>query len=404
MEFQYKAKTLEGKVVKDTIEAINEQAAIEALTEQGLILLSLVEKGKRGLTMEIRLPFFERVRSKDMVLFSRQLAVMVSAGLPLVKALEVSTKQTTNKTLKKILSEVTDNVRGGARLSSSLAKYPEVFNDFYINMIRTGETSGKLDEVLNYLADEVEKNYDLMSKIKGAMIYPIFILVAVAGAMFIMMAFVIPKLVTVLIEAQVALPLPTIIMISVAKFFSNYWQYILIFLIILIFIIRVLIKRTRRGRLLWDFAKLKIPVLGDLFQKIYLVRFTRSLSTLIVGGIPLNAALKIVADVVANAVYRDLVLQTMKAVEDGYSISTIFMRSKEVPQMLSQIMIVGEQTGQLDSVLDRMANFYAREVENTLGKLTTLLEPVIIIFLGIIVGGMVAAIVMPMYNLASAIK
>lgn len=386
------------------IDAANEQAAIDALTGQGLIILALNEKGKKGMSMEISLPFLDRVKAKDMVLFSRQLAVMVSAGLPLVRALEVLIKQTSQRLLKRIIIEVTDDVRGGARLSSSLAKHPKIFNDFYINMIRAGETSGKLDEVLNYLADEQEKNYDLMSKIKGAMIYPAFIMVAVAGVMFVMMAFVIPKLTTVLMEAGVALPLPTRIMIATANIFSRYWYLILIIFFVVIVGVRLILTKTKPGKFFWDFFKLKIPVLGGLFQKIYIVRFTRSLSTLLVGGVTLNAALKIVADVVESVIYKELILQTVKIVEDGYSVSTIFLKSKDVPQMLSQIMVVGEQTGQLDTILDRMANFYAREVENTLGKLTTLLEPVIIIFLGAVVAGMVAAIILPMYNLASAIQ
>jgi type IV pilus assembly protein PilC len=175
-------------------------------------------------------------------------------------------------------------------------------------------------------------------------------------------------------------------------------------LVLIIVVLRLLIHKSRAGRFLWDFLQLKFPVIGDLFQKIYIVRLARSLSTLLNGGVPLNAALKIVSDVIGNAFYRDLVLQTVKVVEDGYSVSTVFAKYKEVPQMLSQIMIVGEQTGRLDSILDRLANFYAREVENILARLTTLLEPMIIVFLGVVVAGMVAAIIMPMYNLASAIK
>lgn len=405
MEFEYRAKNLEGKTISGVIEAVNEAAAIDELTEQGLILLNLVEKSKvSGLKKEIHLPFLERVGAKDMVLFSRQLSVMVSAGLPLVRSLEVLVKQTTNRTLRRIVADITENVRGGARLSSSMAKYPRVFNNFFINMIRAGETSGKLDEVLNYLADEQEKNYDLASKIKGAMIYPAFILTAAIGVMFIIMTFVMPKLTAILMEAGVQLPLPTRILITTANFLSKFWSTMLVIFIVLLVMIQLGLKKTRPGRVIWDVFKLRIPVFGDLFRKIYMVRFTRSLSTLLVGGVPLNSALKIVADVVDNVIYQNLILQTVKAVEEGHSISSVFLESKEVPVMLSQIMIVGEQTGQLDSVLDRMANFFAREVENILGRLTTLLEPMIIIFLGVIVGGMVAAIILPMYNLASAIK
>jgi len=404
MEFVYRAKTLEGETVEGKIEAANENSAAESLNDQDLILLSLNEAKPTGLHIEVRIPFLDRVKAKDLVFFSRQLAVMVSAGVPLVRALEVMIRQTGNRRLQRMVGEIASNVRGGVRLSSALASYPDVFDNFYINMVRTGETSGKLDDVLNYLADEQEKNYDLMSKITGAMIYPAFILVAVVVVIFIMMTFVVPKLTAVLTESGVALPLPTRLMIGAANFMSHSWVLLLILVILLVIFLPLWVRKSRIGRFLWDWLKLKIPVLGNLFQKVCIVRFTRSLSTLLVGGVPLNLALKIVADVVANSIYRDLILQTVKAVEDGYSISTVFANSKEVPQMLSQIMAVGEQTGQLDAVLDRMANFYAREIENILSRLTTLLEPVIIVLLGVVVAGIVAAIIMPMYNLASAIQ
>ena len=404
MEFIYRVKTLDGATLEGAIEAANERLAAETLSKKNYILLFLKEKRSTGMRREIVIPFLDRVGPKDMVLLSRQLAVMVSAGVPLVRALEVMVLQTTSHALKKMVIEIAANVRGGVRLSSALANHPDVFDDFYVNMVRTGETSGKLDDVLNYLADEQEKNYDLMSKIKGAMVYPAFILCAVAAVMFIMMTFVVPKLTSVLTESGVALPLPTKIMIAVATFFSHWWTLILIFVVGLIILIPLWIKKNKVGRYSWDLIKLKMPVLGNLFQKVYLVRFTRSLATLLVGGVPVNLALKIVADVVSNSIYRDLILKAVKSVEDGYSISSVFATSKNVPQMLSQIMVIGEQTGQLDAVLDRMANFYAREIENILGKLTTLLEPLIIVFLGIIVAGIVSAIIMPMYNLASSIQ
>ncbi len=403
MEFNYRVKTLDGATLEGVIEAANEHSAAEALSKKDYILLSL-KKGGAGLKMEINIPFLNRVRPKDMVLFSRQLAVMVSAGVPLVRALEVMVLQTTSRSLKKMVLEIAANVRGGVRLSSALANHPDVFDNFYVNMVRTGETSGKLDDVLNYLADEQEKNYDLMSKIKGAMIYPAFVICAVVAVVFIVMTFVVPKLTAVLFESGVPLPLPTRIMISTATFLSHWWVIIVILVIFLIIFIPLWIRKSKVGRYSWDLIRLKTPVLGNLFQKVYIVRFTRSLATLLVGGVPINLALKIVADVVGNVVYHDLILKTVKSVEDGYSISSVFATSKAVPQMLSQIMVVGEQTGQLDSILDRMANFYAREIENILGSLTTLLEPLIIIFLGIIVAGIVSAVIMPMYNLASAIQ
>lgn len=401
MLFDYKAKTIEGKTVKGSIDAPSEELAVDNLTKQGLILLSLVEHGK-GLKLSMDIRIGSGVKSKDMVLFSRQLSVMISAGLPLMRALTVLAEQTSNRYFKNVITEITDDVRGGTRFSSALAKYPKIFNDFFINMIRAGETSGKLDEILNYLADEQEKNYDLASKIKGAMIYPIFIFVAMLGIMFLMMTMVIPKLTAVLTEAGVELPLPTKILIATSNFLSAYWYILILALIILIISFRLFLK-TRPGRFIWDSTKLKLPVFGGLLQRIYLVRFTRSMSTLLIGGVPLTSGLRIVADVVGNVIYKNIILDTVEAVEGGNSISSVFIESTIIPKMLSHIMAVGEQTGQLDTVLDKMANFYAREVENMLGKLTVLIEPVIIIILGIAVGGIVASILLPMYNLATAI-
>lgn len=402
MRFLYKAKTLDGQTVEGKLEALSQQGAVDFLINKGFVILSLKED-KGGGIFSLKIKIGTGVREKDMVLFARQLSVMVGAGLPLVSALDVISKQTTNRSFKDVILNITDNVRGGARLSSALDKYKNIFSSFYINMIRAGETSGKLDEVLTYLADEQEKNYDLISKVKGAMTYPIFILVMVAVVAFGMMTFVVPKLTSILTEAGVALPLPTRILIATSNFSSKYWLIIISAIVVMVFIVRFLIKSTKTGRRVWDKLKLKLPVFGKLFQHIYLTRFSRSLATLLIGGVPLTSSLRIVSDVLGNIVYKDLIDKTVKAVEGGRSISSVFATSPDVPPMLSQIMSIGEQTGQLDSILARMANFYAREVENLLSKLTVLLEPIIIILLGIVVATMVASIILPMYNIGAAI-
>ncbi|MBL7141916.1 type II secretion system F family protein [Patescibacteria group bacterium] len=402
MLFEYKAKNLKGETVEGTIEAINQNAAINILADRKMIIVSLIETGAVPIwRRSLRLPFLERAHPKDMVFLSRQLSVMVLAGLPLVKALEVLSRQTGKPYLKRVVDAITEDVRGGTRFSSALAKHPKVFDDFYINMVRAGETAGKLDEVLNYLANEQEKNYDLMSKIKGAMIYPAFVIVAVIGVMILMMVFVIPQLTSILQESGVELPLPTRILISVSEAFRGYLPFILLAIIALVIGLRHFFK-SKTGKGIWDRLLLKIPVFGQLFQKLYLVRFTRSLSTLIVGGIPLTSGLKIVAGVVGNTVYRELVLDAVIDVEEGRSVSSAFLDVPQIPRMLPHLMAIGEETGKLDEVLEKIADFYSREVENILSKLVTLLEPLIIIFLGVVVGGMVASIILPMYQLASA--
>lgn len=402
MIFEYKAKNLKGKTIEGTVEALNQEAAIEALASRKMIIISLTETGALPLWRRpLRIKFFERTNPKDMVFLSRQLSVMISAGLPLVKALGVLSKQTSKPYLRGVINSVAEDVRGGARFSSALAKHPKVFDDFYINMVRAGETAGKLDEVLNYLTNEIEKNFDLISKLKGAMIYPAFVMVAVAGVMVLMFTFVIPQLTGILKEAGVDLPLPTKILIAVSEFSQNYFIFIIIVFIAFLVFLRVLLK-TKAGKMIWNRILIRLPVFGPLFQKVYLIRFTRSLSTLIVGGIPISSGLKIVAGVVGNVVYKNTIMGAVVDVEEGRSISSSFLNVPHIPKMLSHLMAIGEQTGRLDEVLEKIADFYSREVENILAKLVTLLEPMIIIFLGVVVGGMVAAIILPMYQLASA--
>ena len=402
MLFEYKAKNLKGETIEGTIQAINQGVAVSSLTSRKMIIISLKESGSLPFWRRpLKISFLERVSSKDIVFLSRQLSVMVSAGLPLVKALSILARETSKPYLKRVVNAISEDVRGGTRFSTALSKYSKVFDDFYINMVRAGETSGKLDEVLNYLADEQEKNYDLMSKIRGAMIYPIFVIVAVIGVMILMMVFVIPQLTGILKESGVALPLPTVILIKTSEFSKKYFIVVIIGLIVAAIGLRVLFK-SKQGKAIWDRIILRMPVFGPLFQQIYLVRFSRSLSTLIIGGISLTSGLRIVAGVVSNTVYKNLILDSVLDVERGRSVSNAFLNDPYVPKMLPHLMVIGEETGKLDEVLQKIANFYARGVENILSKLVTLLEPIIIIFLGVIVGGMMASILLPMYKLAEA--
>ncbi|MDD4996289.1 MAG: type II secretion system F family protein [Patescibacteria group bacterium] len=402
MLFEYQAKNLKGETITGTIESINQNAALEMLARRQMIIISLKETSALPIWRRpINLSFLERVTGKDMVFLSRQLSVMVMAGLPLVESLEILARQTSKPALKKIVESVAENVRGGSRFSSALAKYPKVFNNFYINMVRAGETAGKLDEVLDYLANEQEKNYDLMSKIRGAMIYPIFVISAVIGVMILMMVFVVPQLTDILKESGVSLPLPTKILIATSDFLENYTLLIVLFLVVFVVAFRFFLK-SKAGQMIWDKTLLKMPIFGVLFKQVYLVRFTRSLSTLIIGGIPLTAGLKIVSEVVSNYVFKEIILDAIIDVEEGRSVSNAFLNSSAVPKMLPHLMAIGEETGKLDEVLGKIADFYSREVENILSKLVTLLEPIILIFLGVVVGGMVASIILPMYKLATA--
>jgi len=398
--FEYQAKSLEGQTVRGVVEAPTKEVATEILTDRSFTPLYVKERRASRFTW-LAGTRFSRIKSRDIVIFSRQLAVMSSATLPIVTALRILEKQTANPKLKVIASEIGDEVEGGAKLSAALAKYPDVFSSFYINMITSGETSGKVDEVLNYLADEQEKNYDLTSRIKGAMIYPAFILggLLIVGA--VMMIYVVPKLTTILEEAGTELPFSTKLLIAVSNFLANYWWLLLIILVGGFFLFQ-LYARTPRGKHLWHTIQLKIPIVGTIYRHIYLVRFTRSMYTLVIGGVPLTRSLEIVSGVVGSAVFENLIKRTIREVEDGNSIATIFNQSKEVPAMVSQMMIVGEKTGRLEEIFKRLSDFYTHEVDSLVTNLVTLLEPIIMLVMGVAVGFIVSSILLPMYRLSGS--
>lgn len=400
--YDYKAKDADGSTVTGAVEAPSDVVAQDTLKERNLIVVSLSER-KRNTLFQSSLGFFNRVPRKDVVLFARQLAVMISATVPIVQALRILVKQTSNITFKIIISEIADDVDGGAKLSASLARYPQAFSDFFVHMVRSGETTGKLDETLNYLADQQEKDYDLQSKIQGAMIYPAFILGAMVIIGVLMMIFVIPKLTDALVAGGAQLPIATKILIAISSFLTHFW-WLLIGLAIIVYVGGRFYLRTPGGRRQFDTIKFHLPIFGGIFEKIYLVRFSRSFSTLIASGIPATKALEIVADVIGNVIYRDLTLQTIQEVEAGNSIATVLVQSKVVPPMLPQMMIVGEQTGKLDLILDKLANFYSKELENLVANLVSIIEPLILVVMGGAVAVIVMAILLPLYNLSNAIS
>lgn len=398
--FRYKAQDETGEQTEGIIQAASQNVAADILTEKGFTIVSMALE-KRGI-LEQSLGFLNRVKIRDLVIFSRQLSVTVSATIPLVQGLRILVGQTESPVLKMVISEVADDVEGGAKLSSALSRHPEVFSEFFINIIKSGETSGKLDEVLNYLADQQEKDYDLLSKIKGAMIYPVFIISGLGIVGALMMIFVVPQLTAILSETGVELPWSTKMLIFTSGFLASWWWAIIIGVVLIILLMRMLTKQGK-GKYYLDAFKFKLPVFGQLFKRIVIIRFTRSLHTLTTGGVALTKSLQIVADVVDNEVYRKLIQETMLEVEDGNPLATVFLKSKDVPPMVSQMLNLGEKTGRLDDILDKLANFYTRELNNMVDNLVTLLEPLIMLVMGVAVGVLVSAIILPLYSLASSL-
>lgn len=399
--FDYKVKDREGTTLTGQVVAPGESVAYEILKEKNYIIVSLREK-RRIVFPGLKSILAKKIKSRDVVIFARQLATMISANVPIVRALRVLVRQTKSPAFKTVISDLGDEVDGGAKLSVAMSRYPRVFSNFFTQMVRSAETTGRLDEILNYLANQIEKDYDLMAKVRGALMYPAFIVVGIIAVAVAMMIFVFPQLLSVLQEGGAKLPFTTQALITTSNLLRNFWWAILLLVLVLVIFFRFY-KKTPIGQKQIDLLKIHIPVFGEIFQKTYLTRFTQCLATLITSGVPLARSLEIVADVVGNSIYRDLTLETIKEVEAGNSITTVFAESKNVPLMLSQMMSVGEQSGKLDRILYKLSDFYARELENLLKNLVSLIEPIIMVLLGFAVAILVSAIILPIYNLSSSI-
>ncbi len=400
MRFNYQARTQHGEIQAGTVEAGSRESAIETLQRHGLTVV-LLETTSAVPFYARSLKFLQRVKTKDIVMFYRQLAVLFEANIPPLEALESLANQVSNSYFKDVLFEIGTDVRGGEPLSNALAKHKKIFSLFYINVIRSGEATGKLSEVLKYLADHAEKDYTLNQKIKGAFIYPIFILSAFLVIAVLMLIYVIPQLTTILLETGQKLPLATRILVGMSNILKS-WLWLLIIIVAgFIFGLRRYLKIIQ-GRENWDKLKLKIPFLGGLFRKIYLTRFSENFSTLLKGGLPILSALKISGEVVGNTVYSHLIEEAMEEVKGGGDISSVFGKHKEiVPAMVVQMLKIGEQTARMESILERLAEFYKGEVDNLVNNITQLIEPFLIILLGGGVAFLVASILMPIYNITS---
>jgi len=395
--FKYKGINSDGKVVTGLVEASSSVDAESVLSEKGISILYFKEKTSSSVDLSL---FFSKVKNKDLVVFARQFSILISASVTLVESLKILANQTTSPKFRQVVSELASEVDGGARLSDSLESRDEIFSKFFVNVVRSGETSGKLDEVLNYLADELEKDYDMTSKIKGAMIYPAFVFTGLVAVGIIMMVFVVPKLTEMMRQTGGELPGSTRALIAISDFLVGSWYFLLIFALGAVYFFRKFYK-TEKGKNIIDRISLKLPIFGNLLNKIYLVRFARSLNTLLVGGVTITSGLKIVAEVIDNAVYKELIDNTRKEVENGNSISDVFSEAAFIPHMVPQMIKVGEKTGRLDTVLSRIVDFYSREISNIVANLMTLMEPIIMVIMGIGVGVMVAAIVLPMYQMSA---
>ena len=402
MRYRYRARTLRGELQTGEVEAPAREAAIEVLQRHNLVVTGIepIEEVK-GMGKEIRI--FQRVKAKDLVFFFRQLSVLFSADVPLVEALNSIAKQTKNPLLRRKVFEISADVDAGMALSEALSQHKDTFSLFVINMVKTGEIAGNLAKVLNYLAEHVERSYLLTARIRGALYYPAFVVLAVIVVIIIMLTFVLPKMSGMFEEFGTELPLPTRIIVGLSNFFvSKGWLLLIVLVIGGIALFRYI--KTPKGKAIKDKIEIKLPVIGTIFQNIYFARMTENLGTLIRGGIPIVVALDTVSKIIGNTLYKEVLERARDNVRKGETLAETFSRSEVIPPTLSQMIASGEKSGKLDKILLDISKFYNTEVDTAVNNLMSLLEPVLIVILGIGVGIVAAGVLLPIYNLAGSIR
>ncbi len=399
MRFIFKARDKNtGEVRMGKVDAFDEKAATEALGENNLIPLSISRERNFSRFLRELQKSWEGRNKKDLMIFFRQLSILIGASVPVVQSLRAVADQSENKFMRSIVKEIADDVEEGASLSESMAKHPDVFPNLSTSIIKAGEISGGLKDSLDYVLKNTEKNYRLTSKIKGALVYPGFILGATLIIGFIVVTVILPKITKMVTDLEIDIPWHTKAVIAVGDFMAAYWWAVLmvIFGIIGGFIYYI---KTETGKKEWDQIKMKIPVVGKLFRYIYLSRFASNFSALLVGGIPIVKALNIMSEVIDNSVYRSIILRSADEMRSGGNISNVFSKSPYVPGIVSKMIKIGEETGKMDESLKSISDFYDEEIENITRNFFSLLEPVLIVILGLGVAVMVFAIILPIYSI-----
>ena len=397
--FTYTAKSITGKTIVGSVDARSKEIAVDLLKGQRLVVIDIQEK-KENILDQLRI--FRGVPQNEVVTFTRQLSTMISAGLPISRALEVLSNQSSNERFRGIVLEILRSVEGGASLSMALSLYPEVFPNTYQSLVRAGESSGKLDTILKRLADNMEATRELDGKFKSAMIYPTIVFMAMIGVFIILMIFVIPKLAEMYENLDVALPLTTQFMINFSSFMV---KYIYIFLIVgtgLVLVIRSYAK-SEKGKEMMSEIVSRLPVFGKIVKQKDYASFSRTLSLLINSAVPIVEALHIVSTVMSNQTFRKAVLDAADSVEKGSALSEYFRTTSIFPPILAQMSNVGEETGKMDEVLERVAIYYEGEVDHLVKGLSAALEPIILVMLGAMVGFLIISIITPIYKITSAI-
>ncbi|MDD5497742.1 MAG: type II secretion system F family protein [Atribacterota bacterium] len=399
--FSYRARDNSGQIYTGTIEGDSREAVIDRLREMKYFIISVEKKSSGLLSQEVT--FLKSIKIRDLAIFYRQFATMVSAGLTLVNCLEILSKQTENKLLAKKIEDIKKRVEQGSTLADAFASHPETFSKLYINMIKAGEVGGVLDDILNRMATLTEKEYELRQKVKSAMTYPGFVIGAAVVMAIFMLTFILPQFVGVFQQFGGELPFLTRILVALTEIFNRYWYIFLAVVVLLVFLF-ISYNRTKQGHKRIDHLKLKVPVFGNLILKTCINRFTRTLGTLIRSGVPIIQSLKISAESVGNDVIAEAVMQAADRIKEGQSISTPLEESKVFPPMVTQMILVGEESGELETMLLNVAQFYDQEVDRAVEQLTSVIEPILMAVVAVGVGVMVIAMYLPIFSMVNLIQ
>lgn len=398
-KFIYKAKSGPKYIVESVIEAANQDEAARKISQLGFFPLEIrEEKSTVRNKQDLSFSFSKKIKPNHIVVFTRQLSDLLDSGLTIFQAMELVDKQTQRQYLKKIIYEIKNSIRDGNSLSASLARYPSIFDAFYINIVKSGELAGNLGSVLRRLADFEEKEEDVKSKIKASLAYPILIATIGALTIFILLTFVVPRLISMFTEMSQKLPLPTLMLVNLSNFFSNYWWLIFIILGLVVLYFKKL-KGSKEGKFNLDRLKLKIPFFGELIKNTQIAHFTRTLATLLANGVTLMRAMEAVYGVLDNEVLRKDILRMLEEVNDGSSLTNSMSKSKYFPEVVVNLVAVGEQSGSQEKSLFKIAESFERQTDNMIKIITSLVEPVLILIVGLIVGFIVIAMLLPIFQM-----
>lgn len=397
--FSYQAKDIRTKkIVKGTVQADNEKAAGRILVDQGYVPQKIKDADKQSFIQK----FLNRVTTKDRVTFTRQFATLIGAGLPLSASLRTVAEQTENKSMKLIVEEVLASVEGGKTLAESLARYPEVFNHLYISLVEAGETGGTLDESLRRLADQQEKDASMISKIRGAMVYPAIIFVVIIAVLAFMMILVVPQVDSLYSDMGEELPGLTKFLVAMSGFFAQFWWIILIMVAVLIWVF-VQFRRTEIGIRWFATAKLNMPLFKGMFQRLYMSRFTRTMQMLLAAGVSMLDAMTIAADATANVVVQKQIMEAAEKVKGGKPLSESLEGRKYILDLVPQMASIGEQSGKIDEMLGRAAKVFTDELDEQIANISTMIEPVLMVIMAALIGIVIGGTLLPIYSLVSKI-